>query len=193
MEELRKTNHVFPGVDWDFEDIAFDNGFILDIGGGGEGVIGQLKGKDVVAIDFKEEELLEAADGPLKIIMDARDLKFLDESFPTVTAFFALMYIKEKDDQIKVFQEVARVLKPGGKFHIWEVDLAENPKIDKEFYIVHLRYKTGPEYKETGYGMRWPKYPRGMKDYLEMAEAVGLVEDTTRLVGNTFYLSLRKL
>lgn len=193
MEELRKTNHVFPRVDWDFEDIAFDNGFILDIGGGGEGVIGQLKGKDVVAIDFKEEELLEAADGPLKIIMDARDLKFLDESFPTVTAFFALLYIKDKDDQIKVFQEVARVLKPGGKFHIWEVDLAEKPETDKEFYIVHLRYKTGPEYKETGYGMRWPKYPRGMKDYLEMAEAVGLVEDTSRLVGNTFYLVLRKL
>jgi hypothetical protein len=90
MEELRKTNHVFPRVDWDFEDIAFDNGFILDIGGGGEGVIGQLKGKDVVAIDFKEEELLEAADGPLKIIMDAKDLKFLDESFPTVTAFFCI-------------------------------------------------------------------------------------------------------
>jgi len=193
MEELRKTNHVFPIVDWDFEDIAFDNGFILDIGSGGERVIGQLKGKDVVAIDFREEELLEAADGPLKIIMDARDLKFLDESFPTVTAFFALMYIKEKDDQIKVFQEVARVLKQGGKFHIWEVDLAENPKTDKEFYIIHLRYKTGPEYKEAGYGMRWPKYPRGMKDYLEMAEAVGLVEDISRLVGNIFYLSLRKL
>lgn len=193
MKELRKTNHVFPRVDWDFEDISFANGSILDIGGGGEGVIGQLKGKDVVAIDFKEEELLEAADGPLKIIMDARDLKFLDESFPTVTAFFALMYIREKDDQIKVFQEVARVLKPGGKFHIWEVNLAEKPETDKEFYIVHLRYKTDVDYKETGYGMRWSKYPHGMKDYLEMAETVGLVEDTTRLVGNTFYLSLRKL
>ena len=164
MEEHRKTNHVFPRVDWDFEDIAFENGFILDIGGGGEGVIGQLKGKDVVAIDFREEELLEAADGPLKIIMDARDLKFLDESFPTVTAFFAMMYIKEKDDQIKVFQEVARMLKQGGKFHIWDIDLAKIPETDKEFYIVHLRYKTGPESNETGYGMRWPKEPRGMED-----------------------------
>jgi ubiquinone/menaquinone biosynthesis C-methylase UbiE len=114
-------------------------------------------------------------------------------AFPQLLLFFALMYIKDKDDQIKVFQEVARVLKPGGKFHIWEVDLAEKPETDKEFYIVHLRYKTGLEYKETGYGMRWSKYPRGMKDYLEMAEVVGLVEDTTRLVGNTFYLSLRKL
>jgi len=192
MEELRKTNHVFPRVDWDFEDIVFDNGFILDVGGGGEGVIGQLKGKDVVAIDFREEELLEAADGPLKIIIDARDLKFLDESFLTATAFFSLMYLKENDDQLNVFQEVARVLKQGGKFHIWDLDLAEIPETDKAFYIIHMRYKTGEEYKETGYGMRWPKEPRGIKDYLETAKTVGLIEDTIRLEGNTFYLCLRK-
>ena len=46
-------------------------GYILDIGGGGEGVIGRLKGKDVIAIDIRKEELEEAVDGPLKIIMDA--------------------------------------------------------------------------------------------------------------------------
>ena len=32
-------------------------GRILDIGGGGEGIIGQLKGKQVVAIDRRESEL----------------------------------------------------------------------------------------------------------------------------------------
>lgn len=192
MDEIEKKHYIYPAVEWTLVDFEHQ-GMILDIGGGGEGVMGKLHGKEVVAIDIKKEELLEAADGPLKIIMDARDLKFLDESFPTVTAFFALMYIKEKDDQIKVFQEVARVLKPGGKFHIWEVDLAEKPETDKEFYIVHLRYKIKGEFKETGYGMLWPKEPRGTKYYLEMAEAIGLVEDTTRFVGNTFYLSLRKL
>jgi len=192
MEELKKGNHVFPRVDWDFEDISFADGFILDIGGGGEGVIGQLKGKDVVAIDFRKDELLEAADGPLKIIMDARDLKFLDESFSTATAFFALMYLKEKEDHIKVFQEAARVLEPGGILHMWEIDLAELPETDKEFYIVHLRYKIGQEFKETGYGMRWPKEPRGVDYYLKLAAAVGLVEVNSRSVGDTFYLCLQK-
>ena len=35
------------------------DGLILDIGGGGEGVIGKLNGKQVVAIDTSERELLE--------------------------------------------------------------------------------------------------------------------------------------
>ena len=52
------------------------NGRILDIGGGGEGVIGQLKGENVVAIDLKENELesgLKAGDTKsLKIAMDAK-------------------------------------------------------------------------------------------------------------------------
>ena len=31
------------------------NGLILDVGGGGEGIIGRLNGKQVVAIDTREE------------------------------------------------------------------------------------------------------------------------------------------
>ncbi|NIV37241.1 MAG: hypothetical protein GWN58_49800, partial [Anaerolineae bacterium] len=46
----------------DFE----STGFILDIGGGGEGIIGLLKGRDVIAIDLRAEELEEAPPGPLK-------------------------------------------------------------------------------------------------------------------------------
>jgi hypothetical protein len=45
-------------------------GYILDIGGGGEGVIGQLKGERVVAIDKQKRELEEAAPGALKIVID---------------------------------------------------------------------------------------------------------------------------
>ncbi len=90
-------------------------GFILDIGGGGEGVIGQFKGNQVIAIDPNKRELEEAANGPLKIVMDAADLKFLDNSFETVTAFFTLLYIKSKNLD-KIFNEVIRVLAPDGKF-----------------------------------------------------------------------------
>ena len=37
-------------------------GSILDIGGGGEGIIGRLYGSRVTAIDNREEELDEAPD-----------------------------------------------------------------------------------------------------------------------------------
>ena len=75
------------------------DGFVLDIGGGGEGIIGQLKPAQVVAIDLSSRELLGAPAGPLKIVMDATDLKFLDETFSTATSFFTLMYMKPADQE----------------------------------------------------------------------------------------------
>jgi hypothetical protein len=67
---------------------VFGTGYVLDIGGGGEGVIGRMEGLQVVAIDTREDELLEAPEGPLKVVMDARDLQFLDGTFFAATAFF---------------------------------------------------------------------------------------------------------
>ena len=46
------------------------DGYVLDIGGGGEGVIGRLRGSQVVAIDCRKEELKEAPEGPLKIVCE---------------------------------------------------------------------------------------------------------------------------
>ncbi|NIV40215.1 MAG: methyltransferase domain-containing protein, partial [Anaerolineae bacterium] len=86
----------------DFE----STGFILDIGGGGEGIIGLLKGQEVIALDLRKEELEEAPPGPLKIVMDAKELQFLDGAFGTATAFFSLMYLKSREDQQKVLAEV---------------------------------------------------------------------------------------
>ena len=172
MENSNNNEYYFPLVEWEIRDIDSD-GYILDLGGGGEGVIGQLKGSDVVAIDFQKEELLEAADGPLKVVMDARELKFLDESFQTITAFFFLMYVRKKEDQLLVFQEAERVLKPGGTLHIWEVDISKKPKTDSKYYIVHLKYHIGDKVTETGYGMVWPDGVRGIDYYLDLANQAG--------------------
>ena len=192
LEELKKTHYIYPLVKWELEPFPHQ-GSILDIGGGGEGVIGQLMGSDVVAIDYQKEELLEAADGPLKIIMDARDLQFLDGSFQTATAFFSLMYLKTREDQRKVFQEISRVLKPGGIFHFWDVDLGERPDTDHEVFIVHLEYVLGGEAHQTGYGSRWPGETRAMADYLTLAEEAGLERLETKRAGETFYLKLAKV
>ena len=167
-------------------------GYILDIGGGGEGVIGRLKGRDVVAIDIRKDELEEAVDGPLKIIMDARDLKFLDESFNTATAFFSLMYVKSQEDQQKILEEAWRVLKPGGYLHVWDVDLSENPKTDKELYIVLLSYVVGDKEIGTGYGQRWPDESRGEKYYLTLAKASGFQHISTERNKHIFYMLFQK-
>lgn len=41
------------------------SGYILDIGGGGEGIIGRLKGKSVIAIDPNKSELQELPVGEI--------------------------------------------------------------------------------------------------------------------------------
>jgi hypothetical protein len=46
-------------------------GWILDIGGGGEGIVGQLNGRQVVAIDTSQEALEETQNDVLKAVMDA--------------------------------------------------------------------------------------------------------------------------
>ena len=57
------------------------SGKILDVGGGGEGIIGRLYGEQVTAIDKYQEELDEAPSGFVKVLMDAVNLTFSDCSF----------------------------------------------------------------------------------------------------------------
>jgi len=156
-------------------------GRILDIGGGGEGIIGQLKGKQVVAIDPKESELKEATPGDyLKIIMDAKELQFLDETFDTITAFFTLMYIPLSDHQ-KVFKEIYRVTKKGGEFVIWDFSIPKRETSDKNFYGLYLDIKIGEKEISTGYATKWDK-EQDLEYYLNLGKAIGfkiLESDTT--------------
>ena len=90
------------------------SGRILDIGGGGEGVIGRVYGAQVTAIDISPEELAEAPGGFEKLVMDAGNMTFPDESFDHVTAFFSFLFIPKADHK-QVISEIARVLRPGGE------------------------------------------------------------------------------
>jgi ubiquinone/menaquinone biosynthesis C-methylase UbiE len=147
-------------------------GLILDVGGGGEGIIGRLKGEQVVAIDPSRRELEEAPSGPLKIVMDATDLQFLDSSFLTATSFFTLMYIKASDHE-QVFGEVFRVLRPGGRFLIWEVKLPPRLEEDKDLAAFPLVVTLPGEEVETGYGVSWPRREQDLGYYLALATKVG--------------------
>ena len=96
------------------------------------------------------------------------------------------------EEQQKVFEEIWRVLQPGGHLRLWEIDLAERPDTDKEIYIVQLRYRVGEYEVSTGYGQRWPEEMRNRNYYIELAKNAGfqLVESQTNK--HTFYLLLQK-
>ena len=176
------------GVVHDFE----APGWILDIGGGGEGIIGILKGEKVVAIDFHKEELEEAAEGPLKIVMDARNLQFLDGTFDTATAFFSLMYIKTTADLEKVFQELFRTLKARGQFLIWDIDVPRRMTDGKDIYVVPVSLSVADQEIETGYGQPWPDEKRDLALYLGLAEKTGFSVVDRQEKGQVFYLRLQK-
>lgn len=166
-------------------------GYILDIGGGGEGIIGRMKPRQTVAIDLYKRELLEAPPGPLKIVMDATDLKFLDGSFNTVTAFFSLMYMKP-DVQEKVFAEVARVLAPNGRFLVWDAVIPTAPDGNSDVVVYRFTFKLPKEEVQTGYGTFWPQRPFDVAHYRALADKAGLKVESVAEEGRTFRMELRK-
>ena len=169
-----------------------DPGVILDIGGGGEGIIGKLMGQQAIAIDSNQRELEEAAPGPVKIVMDAADLQFLDGSFNTVTSFYTLMYIKDSETQQQVFSEVHRVLREGGRFLIWDVILPRREQADKDIAVFRLAIHLGDEVVKTGYGMRWPEAGRGPAYYVDLARQAGFEVVLKKEEGRKLFLALRK-
>jgi ubiquinone/menaquinone biosynthesis C-methylase UbiE len=168
------------------------SGPILDLGGGGEGVIGRLKGEQVVAIDISGKELEEAPDGPLKIVMDAADLQFLDSSFDIATSFFTLMYIPGTLHQ-KVFTEVHRVLRQKGRFLVWDVILPprKDPKKDIAVFPMLIKFPAG-DVVETGYGVKWPSDGRDAEHFRGLARETGFEVVKFTDDGQWFFLQLQK-
>jgi SAM-dependent methyltransferase len=166
-------------------------GLILDIGGGGEGVIGQLKGQQVVAIDLLKQELDDAPGRPLlKIVMDARDLKFVDASFPTATVFFTFMYIDPADHE-KVFREIHRVLGPGGRLLVWDPIFPEKRDPAHATILFPLRVKLPAKEFGTGYGARF-REGQGADHFVGVAEKAGFQVVSRKNEAGWFFLELKK-
>ena len=125
------------------------DGRILDIGGGGDGVIGRLYTNQVVAIDIRQDELDEAPIGFEKIVMDATHLEFNDNSFDHVTSFYTLMFMST-EEQKRAISEATRVLVKGGDLHIWDCDiLSAYP----EPFFVDVAVQLPNEHISTTYGV----------------------------------------
>ena len=164
------------------------DGFILDIGGGGEGIIGKLNGEQVVAIDKRIKELEETNNPSLKIVMDATELQFLDNTFNVATAFYSMMYI-HNEEKPQVFAEVFRVLCKGGTLYIWDTYIPEKAD-DKKFFVIPLKVILPDEIVETGYGVNLRK--QDIQTIKSMAVEAGFRVKQEKKNEHTFYLELKK-
>ena len=164
------------------------NGTILDIGGGGEAVIGQLYGKQVIAIDNRQEELDEAPGCCEKILMDATEMTFPNNSFDHVTSFYTLMIMCESD-QLKTLREAARVVKQNGEIHIWDcnIDAAYPDPFMTEVEVVLPDCKI-----KTTYGVG-KMDAQSIHSIKSMCEKAGLTVETAEADGSRFYIKCRKV
>lgn len=162
-------------------------GPILDIGGGGEGIIGRIYGASVTAIDNRPEELAESPAGPVKLVADARKMPFSDGSFPSVTAFFTFMYL-EQEDQLSAFQEITRVLAPNGKFYLWDAE------IETAFpFLIDLKIDANGEEVNTTYGIYKENARQNGRHFIRLAKACGLELIEKHVADHWFYLVFQHL
>ena len=162
-------------------------GSILDVGGGGEGIIGRLYGSSVTIIDHCQEELDEAPCSCPKLLMDAASLAFADASFENVTFFYSLMYMN-RPVQSAALSEAVRVLKPGGRLLLWDCEITS---AYPEPFLAELDIRWAQERVCTIYGIVKPD-PQSMEDFLTLCRKNGLTLLKKKNGGGHFYLEFRK-
>ncbi len=162
-------------------------GAILDIGGGGEGIIGRLYGGQVTAIDRSREELEEAPDGFEKLLMDATDLQFEAGRFDHVTFFYTLMYMTGAEQQ-KAIGEAARVLRAGGDVLIWDhgIDCAW-----PEPFLAELDILLSDRRIRTAYGIV-KEEGQSRSSVADLCAQAGLILAESAGEGGSFYLRFEK-
>ena len=163
-------------------------GRILDLGGGGEGVIGRIYGRAVTAIDICPDELEDAPGDFERICMDARRLEFPDGCFDAATAFYFLVYLFP-EDRGAVFSEAARVLKSGGRMYVWD---AVYDCAFPEPHLAELYIDAAGERISTTYGVLVEGMSLNLDDILRCAAEAGLQLAGKRLEGGHFYLIFEK-
>lgn len=162
-------------------------GAILDIGGGGESIIGRLYKRQVIAIDNCQTELDEAPEGFEKVLMDATELAFPDNSFDHVTSFFTMMFMRA-EEQRRTILEAVRVLKCGGQLHIWDCEiLSAYPKP----FCVDVVVELPEECVTTTYGVG-KLDTQNKQSIIQMCKEAGLVLLAENVDEPGFYLRFQK-
>jgi len=115
---------------------------ILDVGAGNGRLVSRLvdKGAEVTALDVSEEMLKKIKNKNVeKVVGEAEDLPFVEDSFDIVIATFLIVHLKDLN---RFFDEVYRVLKPNGLFLVTNINQRKAPeiKVGKELIEVESYY-----------------------------------------------------
>ena len=102
-----------------------------------------------------------------------------------------ILNFSEKKDMEKIFTELHRVLKSGGKFLIWDVNFSLPEEHKKKIIVFYLDISL-PSGKliNTGYGTR--KTHQKLNDFLELAKKTGFEIIKSENSDVQFYLELKK-
>jgi len=151
---------------------------ILDVGGGGEGIIGKIYGRNVISIDRKLDEIEETQNNSIKIVMDACNMNFTSNQFDVVTIFYTLMYMNAEEKE-RCIAESRRVLKPDGILEIWDVNIPAYNNDGKDIYLLQLHINMPNESIETGYGVLMTERRQDKMDIKDMLVTKGfeIIED----------------
>lgn len=129
-------------------------GRILDIGGGGEGLVSRIGGTRVCAVDIRMSEIREAQiHGPPAnwFVGDGQALCFQEDVFDVVTLWFSLGYMSDWAIKQSVLKDAYRVLVEGGRLSILASRIPES--CERLTFWGHFTFPDGT-ISQIGYGVR---------------------------------------
>lgn len=131
-----------------------EDGLVLDIGGGGEGLVSRIGRERVCAVDYRMSEILEARihDPPANwFLSDATHLPFRQKSFDVATLWFSLGYMREWSTKEHALAQVFDSLRPDGVLSI----LASRIDCREERFVFNALF-TLPDgvVSKVGYGVQ---------------------------------------
>jgi SAM-dependent methyltransferase len=156
MSSSSRTEH--SSFETPLQEITFKSlagtGLILDIGGGGEGIVSRIEGSRVCAIDINMNEIKEAqiyGSSPQWLACSGEALPFRTAVFETTTIWFSLDYVANWEMKRAVMQEAFRVLRKKGALSI----LSSRIVCREARFVLKMRYTLpdGSVY-QTGYGVK---------------------------------------
>ncbi len=154
-------------------------------------------GDDIITKFLKEravfitpyEELLTCADPrSLRIVMNPTKLQFGSDCFDQAYCFFSFFYIQKHQ---AIFENINKVLKRWGKFHIWD---AEIPKRfgHNSFFVVPVLVDTGLEMVKIVHVVKW-KGEQILPYFKKVARESGFKISNEKKYDKVFYLELSKI